>query len=356
MKKAGFIIGFFMIVFSFIGCDLFIASKVKPSTPINVQLFDETLTWDSSSLADKYYIYADGEFIDETNETSFYFTSTITVDQNITVSAVSSEEGELLESSQSGVIIRYKNSFSLSETMIFDFRNGFGEPYNNFLVINQNFEIDSNIRYVQIIGNTGDTYSDLSFHIANRNLPLQIDIENVKIEAKYDCSVIYSDAPLSGNYLVTINSLGSSNELYGGLISTTGSRGDDAEVLFAIGGDGGVGNQGVAAISLPRVLIKGSSDILLEGGIGGIGGAGGNGKSNYGGDGGDGGTGGSGAEFIKLYVKLDDTTIITFIGGPGGEGGYPGNSTLLTSPSEGDFGEQGEDYVGSLTLISGIIG
>ena len=355
MKKVILVLFIFALQLVTISCDFMGSTKQAPSTPINVKLFDDTLTWDGSSLAEGYNIYADGELVDEVSGTTYIFASEISTDQAITVTATRTVESEVLESGKSQSVTRYKNVFSSSETMIFDFRSGYGTPYNDYLLINQSFEISNSIRYVKIIGDAGVTYNHVNFHIQIRNLPLTIDLENFIGEANYNHSVIYSDSPLEGDYLVTINSKGTKNELYAGINITLGEKGNDATVLFAVGGDGGVGEKGYAALYLPRVLIKGSANLTLVGGIGGIGGRGGNGNVNYGGDGGDGGTGGSGAEFLKMYIKTDSSTVVTFTGGFGGEGGLGGNSTPLTTPKEGDFGDNGSDYEGVLSVISGIV-
>lgn len=358
MKKQFMVLFVCVLSFTLMACQgLGISNGAKiPGTPNNLLLFDDELIWDGGSLADAYNIYVDDVYVDQVTETAYVFTSATSVDQAISISSVNIVGDDVYESEKSIELIRYKNNFLNSEMMIFDLRTQYGEPLASLVTVQENFTIANHIRYVKIIGNQGVHYRDLSFYITSRNLPLIIDIENAMMEASYDHSVIYTDRPLEGDYWVTINSLGDYNELNAGLVTSLGTAGSNASVLFATGGDGGDGINGLPAIALPRVIFKGTADLNLSGGIGGIGGRGGNGNVNFGGNGGDGGDGGYGAEFIQAYIKMDASSIIRFIGGYGGEGGKAGNSTPLTSPKDGDFGDQGGDYTGALNLISGIIG
>lgn len=342
-----------MIFIFLTACDFLMGTTTqKLSTPVDLVIFDDELTWSEVTGADGYVIYVDDEQLEETDVTSFIFTGERTYDQTITVKAFRTTEEGKDYSSLSEEVILYSNAFSTVEVMAFDF----SEQDAN---INQSYSISSQIRKVYIKGNSSTVYTNVSFLVENRSKPLEIQIENFNAIAPVNSSLIYSSGTLGEGPLITINSKGTSNSLKGGNNTVPGANGANGSTFGATGADGSVGNPGYSAIHLSNVLVKGTANLTLTGGNGSNGGNGGNGHffaiyTNFGGDGGNGGAGGYGAEFTKLYVKLENRSL-TMIGGLGGNGGAAGNSVLTNSPSNGQKGKDQSGHKGQIEVISGVV-
>lgn len=358
MKKMIGLVMIFAFLMSLSGCDMLFGSnepqKLPLVAPINVKLFDDTLTWDNVTDATGYVVLINNQEQETVQTNTYTFTSMTSQDQEIAVKAYrENSDGSDDYSSSSVSVIRYKNTFSTDETVVYDFKDRIST--NGTVSIQQEYEIPAAVRYVKIEGKPADTYLFISFFVKNRNTPLVIDLINFNSVGLNSKEAIYTDASITESWIVIINSLGQSNSLRAGSNYSKGSDGSNAGGIFGVGGNGAKGPAGLSALRLPNIILKGSADLTLTGGVGGRGGDGGNGWANFGGDGGDGGEGGTGAIFSNFYVKLGLTTTVRFVGGNGGEGGYGGNSTPLTTPKNGKTGSVGKKYVGTLTTVSGIV-
>lgn len=321
---------------------------------VGLEIFKDELSWTSVTGASGYIVYVDDVEVANVSASNYTFTDVASRDQMISVKAyASSKSGPIVYSVMSEETVRYTQVYTNEQILTYDFSDQ--EPN-----INDSYTIPSYIRMVYIIGDSEVTYTNVSFVIDNRSVPLEISLENANLVAPNNQSVIYTEGTLGEEGpIVTVSSMGTSNSLTGGNNTVNGEDGKDGTTYGAVGGDGYDGAIGYSAIHISNLYITGEANITLKGGKGSDGGDGGDGHklliyTNFGGDGGKGGTGGYGAECIKMYVDLPDRSVI-LIGGDGGNGGSCGNSVITHSPSDGADGPTGAKYSGEVEVVSGVI-
>ena len=341
----------------FVGCSLISpVSEDQLDKPTDVVCLDDVVTWTRGRLYESTYrVYANEEQVAEVkvddlskSTFSYTFTDKISVPQQIQVRAIKVDK-EKYNSELSTAVIRYANTYSEDAIMEVDLAEE-----SNFTLT-----IESDIRRVYIEGDSSLTYANSYILVKERSLPLEIELKNVLATAPANKSLIYTEGTIgeatSNEPYVTIISSGAANSLKGGNCTTVPAK-PATGGIFAKGGQGKSGGAGYPAISLTKLLVKGSVALTLTGGNGGVGGEGGNGNLNSGGEGGTGGAGGNAANFAILQLKMGSGSI-DFVGGVGGNGGQPGSGTgdWLTGGGVGSKGAAGKDYTGTVKIISGVV-
>jgi hypothetical protein len=219
--------------------------------------------------------------------------------------------------------------------------------------------IPSNITRAVIRGEDGVTYNNAEIIVAERALPLTIELHNVNAVGRYGSDgahgsngengrpVIYM-----GNYVrvpnLTIASYGTENRLDGGKGGNGGEGNSNST--------GKTGGNGGAAILADRITIIGDAKIILKGGDGGAGGRGGDmGVSFNATDGGNGGNGGAAIDANNIANNL--VGIVYALRSAGGAAGavWRGLTGLaFIGGSNGAAGAQGVQFTSTLNP-SGIV-
>ena len=209
--------------------------------------------------------------------------------------------------------------------------------------------IPANVTKAIIKGENGVTYYNAEIIVANRTLPLTIELQNINAIGRSGTDgsvgsnggdgrpVIYMD-----NYTripnLTIISSETQNRLDGGK-GGKGGQGNNNST-------GKTGGNGGAAILADKIIITGDKNIILRGGDGGSGGRGGNlGISLNASNGGNGGNGGASIDANNIANNL--VGILFALRSAGGAGGslWRGSTGFaLIGGSNGSTGAQGVQF------------
>ena len=344
---------FACIVFAFacVACDEEEPVTLKAlSPPQNLTIVGDVLFWDEVEGAVGYQIYADGELIGETTETTYTLTH-------------KNAEKESIKCKALGDNVNNKDSFFSFEVT----RSAYVEP----VVVEHKLdeqgctvEVASEVTYVKIVGTAGKWYNDFEVKILSRETDLKIELVDVHAVGKSCLSTIFNEEYQYSNVTKGCNvyliSEGEGNSLQGGF-GYNGSNGDKGSFMVS-GEDGSNGGTGATAIAVENLIICGKADLAIIGGKGGNGGKGGDGgdfivgSGSTAGSGGNGGSGGDGIQANSIYLNADKDMTLTIIGGDGGSGGKCGSSNLGAGIVyfDGSAGGVGKKHSGTITVLSGI--
>ena len=220
--------------------------------------------------------------------------------------------------------------------------------------------IPSNTAKAVIIGDYDRKYLDSEIIVAQRDLPLTIELRNVYAVGKNGINGVVGQNGGNGGSVInmdtsnarvpdlTIISTGSYNKLQGGAGGNGGQGNNNS--AGARGGHGG------AAIMAEKITIKGDTNIILNGGNGGSGGRGGNlGTSLKGTSGGNGGDGGASINANNIIVNISG--IVFALESAGGSGGsrWHGSTGLASGGSNGVNGAQGVGFTTKEVIQNGAV-
>lgn len=229
------------------------------------------------------------------------------------------------------------------------------------------FAVSPEVRLVRIA--TGGREIRVSFVLEKRTDAFILELDNAVLTGVDDRPVVYAGS--DGNAVTpdVIVRLNGDNRLTGGENTADGADGAPAEQLAsadrteaagttdslsAMGGAGGDGSAGYAAIVAPETLFCGDGTLVVTGGKGSDGGDGGDSAPGAeGGHGGDGGRGGAAVDGETLYVNCPDGAV-TLYGGAGGAGGKQGNG-FMNMGHDGNRGRSGRGFAGECIVIDGTL-
>ncbi|MDR0473989.1 MAG: hypothetical protein LBH43_10015 [Treponema sp.] len=207
--------------------------------------------------------------------------------------------------------------------------------------------IPAHVTRAVLTGVRGDLYPNARIVVAQRTLPLTIELRDVyavgqrgndggmNVEGSAGSPVISMGTNNARVPDLTIISVGASNRLVGGA-GGNGGKGTTGTLTKRPGVGKRAGN-GMTAIIADKVTIIG--DITLSGGNGGEGGRSGD-KGAYMGDGNAGGNGGNGGTPLDANKLTVHDTVIVY-GGKGGLGGVKWNGGALPPGGRAGSGKDG---------------
>lgn len=231
------------------------------------------------------------------------------------------------------------------------------------------FAVSPEVRLVRIA--TGGREIRVSFVLEKRTSAFILELDNAVLTGADDRPVVYAES--DGNAVTpdVIVRLTGDNRLTGGENTADGADGAPSELLApadadrtetagttdspsAMGGAGGNGSAGYAAIVAPETLFCGGGTLVVTGGKGSDGGDGGDSAPGAeGGHGGDGGRGGAAVDGETLYVNCP-AGAVTLYGGAGGAGGKQGNG-FMNMGHDGSRGRSGRGFAGECIVIDGTL-
>jgi hypothetical protein len=224
---------------------------------------------------------------------------------------------------------------------------------------NLSMSIPSNVTRAIIRGESGETYPNSEIIVAQRSLPLTIEVHNVNAVGRNGND---GGVGQGGGVGKPVISMGTDNARVPDL--TIVSYGTENKIVGGKGGNGGQGNNkstgsnggnGGTAIMADKVTITGDTDITLKGGDGGNGGRGGNlGTSVKGTSGGRGGNGGVSINANNITINIIGG-MVRVLRSQGGNGGtrWHGSTGMASGGSNGANGVSGEQFTSTPVKING---
>ncbi len=298
------------------------------------------ITWNDVEGATEYLVKF-GEREIYTGKTSCYLEN-YEQGGRFTVQAVQKENDVVVKSSPVSAKIDFPIiNYNEENSQVYDFRT---QTAVDIL-------ISSTIRKCIVYG--GGEYKNFSITVKERTLPLIVELYDVKANYFGIEGEVQDEVPMS--QIVTIKSLGETDNEFRGLSGQNGNKGKTGGT-FGVGGDGGNGVVGGDGGKFNNVLIMGTQNLSFTGGKGGNGGDGGEpgwGQAVHG-DGGNGGNGGAGLRTANCFVYMQYAGLLT-TAGQGGVGGSTGDGDWMSQGRFGRNGESGADFIGTRTDFANLL-